>query len=51
MIKFTNFFLLLSALMFFFGDITKTRGFGIWGIMFMLIAVIPVFLIAFRGKS
>lgn len=46
---FTNFFLFSAALMFFFADITSTRGFGIWGIMFVLIAVIPVFLMGCRG--
>lgn len=43
MINFTNFLLLSSALMFFFADITNTSSFGIWGVMFLLIAVTPIF--------
>lgn len=48
---FTNFCLFSAMLMFFFADVTGTDGFGIWGMMFVLIAVTPVFVISFRGSK
>lgn len=48
---FTKSFLFSAMLMFFFADVAGDNSFGVWGMMFVLIAVMPVFVISFRGSK